>query len=527
MTAHELIKHCGFEIQVEAVVETTVCHGINTTPSYISESHQLLFLDEQRRPLGRVSLALLRGDNWYEDSGHLVSDAALSPKVRRALLKDVQSKSIAAPRRKKLVINRDGFTVYHGLIFYVYHGHLLWKPPDAALDVEVGFNPPPPMDLPPVSRTDILLYVSKLLALDDSCSATLFFISLIGPMKSILHWAGYPVEFITCLHGPSGYMKTRRARLFFDPFDTYDSLKTLSMKKLVSRLNERRDQNYLIDDVHPQAHSYQKTRQADQIDTIVRAAGPNVVLTAEFLSGSFSVQDRQLQIAIEDRCDQYRYAYLLNNRRKMAVVHEYFMKSVMDHLPEVKATIQDWAINHNNAYEYRCYHARDAIMLMLELFSRFFLSQEEQFAMKSDLMQLVQQLERIIEKQVSHLSMMQRNNDTPSDAAVIMWNMFNKKLIPLVTSESEYRKGDKALFQNKKLYITLTILRTAMRNYTGENPPRYRSLTDELKKLGMLDSIKDFHGHHCYVVDMEMIKQYCDSLRNLNEPVKDAQLPHL
>ena len=147
--------------------------------------------------------------------------------------------------------------------------------------------------------------------------------------------------------------------------------------------------------------------------------------------------------------------------------------------------------------------------------------------MESDLMQLVQQLERIIEKQVSHLSMMQRNNDTPSDAAVIMWNMFNKKLIPLVTSESEYRKGDKALFQNKKLYITLTILRTAMRNYTGENPPRYRSLTDELKKLGMLDSIKDFHGHHCYVVDMEMIKQYCDSLRNLNEPVKDAQLPHL
>ena len=533
MTGAELIQQCGFEIQVEAVVETTVYHGINATPSSISESCQLLFLDDQHRPLGRVSLARLRGDNWYEDSGHLVSDAALSPRVRRALLRDVQSKAMAAPRREKLVIDRDGFTVYHGSSNYVYHGRLLWKPPDTDLDVEVevGNNPPPPDDHPPVSRTDIRFYVSKLLALDDSCSTTLFFISLIGPMKSILHWAGYPVEFMTCLYGPSGYMKTRRALLFFDPFDTYDSLKTLSAKKLLSQLKTRRDQNYLIDDVHPQASSYQKARQEDLIDTIVRTAqqtvGPNVVLTAEFLSGSFSVQDRQLQIAIEDRCDPIRYAYLLTNRRTMVAIHEYFMTSVMEHLSEVRATIQDWAKKHSTTYDYRCYHARDEILLMRELFCRFFLSQEEHSAMESDLTQLDQQLDRIIEKQISRLSMMQRNNDTPSDAALMIWNMLGNGVIPVVFNETEFRKSRAALFQNNKLYITLPTLRKAMLDYTGENPTRNRILVKELRELEMLDSIKDFHGHPCYVIDMEMIRQYCDSLRDPDEPAAEPQSPHL
>lgn len=116
-----------------------------------------------------------------------------------------------------------------------------------------------------------------------------------------------------------------------------------------------------------------------------------------------------------------------------------------------------------------------------------------------------------------------RSNDTPSDAAVMMWNMLNEGLIPVITNEREFLEGGKALFQNNKLYITLTLLRTAMRNYTGENPPRYRILVKELRELEMLDSIKDFHGHPCYVIDMEMIRQYCESLRDPDEPAAESQ----
>lgn len=148
-------------------------------------------------------------------------------------------------------------------------------------------------------------YLSQLIMEKETTPMTLFLCQLFSVIKPLLENEGYQVGFVVALYGKSGIGKTQLARTFFVQNSEQErNFKVNNRNEIGYALDLFSGHTVLIDDFHPEALDYGKKRQNSILDYIVRKADKEntalPIITAEFLGGCFSIQDRMLQIKVED-----------------------------------------------------------------------------------------------------------------------------------------------------------------------------------------------------------------------------------
>lgn len=232
-----------------------------------------------------------------------------------------------------------------------------------------------------VTREDLTAYAVRLLALKPGVSDVLFSIGLLSILKPLFAQAGYSPNFFVSIYGQSGSMKTTLADLFFvqTPGQKFSFIN--SLKKDIERaLNLYQGHTVVIDDYHPVSSTYDKQKLSSRMDMIARASNdPHQalsVITGEHLDGSFSVQDRMIQISINTPIEDLSELSFLQQKSSIvsSLLYE-FAQVIYSKQEETTSFIRDWFETmpydaHNESdLNYRIVRNIHFLALSFELFS--------------------------------------------------------------------------------------------------------------------------------------------------------------
>lgn len=242
----------------------------------------------------------------------------------------------------------------------------------------------PDFPLSEVGDDDMITFANKLLALKPGVSDVLLSISLLSVLKPLFSHIGYPPNFFVSIYGQSGCMKTTLSELFFAQTPAQKLSFTSSSKKEIQRaLDLFQGHTIVIDDYHPALSTYDKQKFASRMDMIARASDkPDyalAVVTGEFLDGSFSVQDRMIQIYIDTPVEDFvELSALQKDPARLTFLLYRFAQAIYSRQEEVTSTIRNWfetmphPIHNRPSPSYRIERNVHYLALSLELFFQYF-----------------------------------------------------------------------------------------------------------------------------------------------------------
>lgn len=156
-----------------------------------------------------------------------------------------------------------------------------------------------------IEWSELAEYLAEMLSLKKDEAGLLFLCKIAAILKPLFEEAKCHMNFYVMVHGKSGKGKTTLSKLFFvqEP-EQCRSFKLDNQSSIKTTLEKYQGNTVLVDDYHPEALDYGRKKQISIMDTIARCIDEEEtampIVTAEFREGSFSVQDRQVQIEIGD-----------------------------------------------------------------------------------------------------------------------------------------------------------------------------------------------------------------------------------
>lgn len=276
-------------------------------------------------------------DIWYE-----CCDAGISKKQRELLYLYLQLQAQNAKKEKEYRFDRLG--MYEKV--FVFDRMNIFEILQKEQAVYIPGRELPDFQCKKIEKNKKMEYLCKMLTVKKGVSEVLFLCSLFSVLKPLMQDAGYQVGFIVALYGKSGVGKTQLARTFFvQDVGQEKNFKTSSRKEIEWALSLFEGHSVLIDDFHPEALSYGQKRQESILDFIARKSDMDksalAVITAEFLGGCFSIQDRMLQVKIEGNdLDFTTLSFLQKNRGVMVSILKDFAELVYCKRSEVTETVK-------------------------------------------------------------------------------------------------------------------------------------------------------------------------------------------
>lgn len=329
-----------------------------------------------------------------------------------------------------------------------------------------------------VTREDLTAYAVRLLALKPGVSDILLSIGLLSVLKPLFVQAGYPPNFFVSIYGQSGSMKTTLADLFFVQTLGQKLSFISSTKKDIERaLTLYQGHTVVIDDYHPVSSTYDKQKLSSRMDMIARASNdPNQalsVITGEYLDGSFSVQDRMIQISINTPIEDLTELSLLQQKSSTvsSLLYE-FAKVIYSRQEETASIIRDWfetmpySAHNEPVLNYRIVRNIHFLALSFELFRRYFLKSLEVGEKLDNVMK--DSLSKLKKQQMIHMNRV-RVLEEDSDWLEILyevlkmdsWNEYNEFQAPSISGLYRIRQDD-------YVYITSPILKKALKEFFGK-----------------------------------------------------------
>lgn len=478
------------------------------------------------------SFASLSAIDWLVDFE--VYDGLQTTNEKRMIVHYLQQQCKSCKRRKIYQLT-NGFHFIEGTPVMVL-GDKVIKPNDQ-FDVESASLDRLIVDVNNKLIKDIVLdYTDKMLSFMPGVTEPLFYLSLLGGLKSLLNYNGVVSTFIGGIVGPSGHLKTTLARkycLWTDNIEDQeisfaDAIRVDTFQK---KLESKANLNFLIDDFHAVSRQHTKNRYRDRLDDATRLVRDNknvalAIITAESLEDSsiFSAYDRIFQISInrmdESELRRYKSSIFKLKDNAMGTIMYYFLNRLLDNYDEVcqfirnynmKAEIPEWcdaSTRIPNQYQ--------VLKLVEELFCKYVCDGDKELSKHQEFQQVLQDL---LVKQAKELKKLRLKDEEERPVLLLrklLDNTIDNPSLRICTLKSDYKDYiNQAFLEDGLLRITSSALQAFLMKCL-EHPVSLRKVSDEMLDAGILVTGADkrtmkFVDVRHYIINVDMLTKYCES----------------
>lgn len=454
-------------------------------------------------------------------------DAELTGKQRNRLALYLQYQAQTVPVKNIFYLNKMGYneSVYvfdrNNVIDFDYERNY-----DFVTDKSL-----PEFCVSSYTRQEYIKHFADMAEIKRGVSEVLMLSNLYGILKPLFNEAGYHTSAFVIVYGDSGVGKTMLSKLFFVHNHLQEkNFKTDNKRTIESSLDEFAGHTVLIDDYHPESLQYGKNRQDSILDFIARKSENGnsalAVITAEYLGGCFSVQDRSIQIKVPDRIANFEKFYTLESKKNLYVSALYdFAKKIYQNKENVISRMKNYSLPiDRDKTTYRIAYNIELMKICLSIFYSDYLEEEERkifddkYGGQNFSDYVKELLAGVKNAQIKNMDRIRMGKED-IDWVLVLYKMLNKDDIFVICPEldsldkSEY-EGLAVMDTGKKIYIRSLTLRKGLCKYFGYkiNPkPMIDSLIrehilDEDRSLSHMKKKKD--GHYYYEIDEIALNYY-------------------
>ncbi|MDY5665603.1 MAG: DUF927 domain-containing protein [Blautia sp.] len=454
-------------------------------------------------------------------------DAGISKKQKELIYLYLQLQAQKAIKERQYLYGHLGL---YKNAFVFNQNHLIWTSSEENVRYSLS-KILPKLNCKGASKEKKIEYLCKLLSVKKGISAILFLCRLFSILKPLLQKEGYQTGVIVALYGKSGVGKTQLARTFFvqNP-DQEKNFKTNSRSEIESALNSFAGHTVLIDDFHPESLDYGRKRQDSILDYIARKSdeerGALAVITAEFLSGCFSIQDRMLQLRIEGNdLDFGTIKFLQVNNGILVDILQDFAEVVYCNWQEALKIVKNtMSITSLNASDRRISYVIRLLKSTFEVFWTLCLDGGDKMEIKSKLENeeikdtVLEWLSNVEKEQIKHMECLEKA-EGEIDWLVILYKMLYKDNIfficpDLDNLDSPNFNGLAVLEKKDNIYMRCQTLKKGLEKYFGcKKSPK--PLINALLEEHILDEDrssshmkKKSDGNYYYTINESLLKLY-------------------
>lgn len=373
------------------------------------------------------------------------------------------------------------------------------------------------------------IYMQKLLDLKD-IAGVLFVCKVAALLKPLFCELGYAMDFFVEIYGASGTGKTTLAELFFVETDKQKvGFKTNTQKEIERALDICAGNTLLVDDYHPEYLDYAKKKQTSIVDLLARQAKKDssalAVVTAEMREGSFSVQDRMLQVEISDRnIDWKSYQELQQDKSVYREILKMIIHGICSNKEFVKNEIRTYMMQTEVEGEFRISFYVQLLGASLKVLESLCKKCQMDFWNEAYSDAIKHRLFELQNKQRNYMRMLQEQGGEIDWIMVLYKMLFHKKekvieLLPYNQWKNyEKSEGLYAWCENDRIYIRKIVLIKALEKYL-KRKVSVNKMIRVLKDRGILitdnssSNTKKVRNSLVYVIDMPALHFFCDEVK--------------
>lgn len=456
-----------------------------------------------------------------------ITDAVLSKKTRELLLLRLQQTAQTAPEQVVYLFHKNGIyktTEKNALL--VLGDHWFCQNNSAKIKVELSkelknirWNV---VDLP--NADQVYNCLQDFMEAAPGASEIVTCSVMLSVAKPFFIEAGYNPDFCLNLYGKSGSYKTSLIKavtpLVRGNPGTSGSFINDSKKLILEKMERMYGFPILLDDYHPGAKQYDRDRQRSIMDAVVRKTESDpctgfVFMTAEFLDGCYSLQDRLLQIQMQSM-DSAALGKIQRADKKIAAAALRFVIALMENFPKVISDIKDFQEKINSSHEKaKCRAERhgEALLMTADLLENY-LRLNGRF--KETLTDALKKQANIQEK---HMKLLRRLES--QDSVELVHELLQSGVYEIFSEyDKSYAMEPNQFFLRERefIYITKTALLYGLKNLYGMQSINLKKIVDELHDRDVLvednDALtKKFYGVRHLCISRSALENYVKWVR--------------
>lgn len=386
-----------------------------------------------------------------------------------------------------------------------------------------------------IEWSELADYLSMMLSIKEREGEMLLLSKIAAILKPLFEEMGSPMEFYFMIYGKSGVGKTTLAKLFFcQNQGQCRSFKLDNQTSLKEALKKYQGDMILVDDYHPEALDYGRKKQSSLKDLISRMTDSTgtamAVVTAEFREGTFSTQDREVQIEISNT--QIQWEAFNDCKQKISLYKILLYRICCEIYKNREAIRKKIADRKNEAGEFRISHNVNILKTVVDIM--FYIFDEMplgEFLKKRMPVQIFEKehfyrlLDELEVKQKKSMELVDQN-ECGIDWIKCFYDMAYKNRIfcrvPIDEMNKNGSDGNRIYLDGDKIYISEITLIDGMKMYfnyseekMAETRRMARKLINSLKSEKILSNdasgsnTKKKKGKRFYVIDRERLEMFC------------------
>lgn len=407
-----------------------------------------------------------------------IPDAGLTNKERRALEVRLQMTAATANTEYKIILNEPG-------IYELEKHHHVYAVGDVTVseaNSEVN-SENIVLDMPQIRwkteldySYDIEKCMNNYISVSPRCSEIICFGILLGAIKPFFIATGINPQICINLYGDSGKYKSSivKAMLLAKPKETLvGSLINDKKRDILKRIKSTYGSTFLLDDYHPASTGYDKERQLSLIDAAVRFIETDpysacTIITSEFLGGCYSMQDRILQVQVQDT-NLNILSDIQQNGDGLLYVASKFVEALMENYDEVVKNISTYAFNLRQKRKngsMRAVQNADMLRIVAILFEKYMCKEDTTLVFQE---KLNCALDFQLQKQQEHMERIKKSGNTEEDDIINAIYTIIRRGDYIICSEMgpayEMQRNQIFLKDNNRYYITKVALAYGLEKY--------------------------------------------------------------
>lgn len=460
--------------------------------------------------------------DWFQFSRYCPS-ASLSEKDRKLIQQYLEEQATQAPICMEHVFDTYGWWFDENQI--AYYGKNL-----------ITYNFKSPISLKNkyckiISANEFSLnasYISDVLQNISACapgiSWILFIASFFGGLKKLFVEAGFPIEFVINVYGKSGLGKTSLVKTICNPTKIFSFRGDKRRDVILRELKLYAGHNVLIDDFHPAESNSDSERQCSLKDSIVRLIEenqdtPSIFITSEYRDGYTSLQDREIQICLEEKINFETMKVLEQNLIVLDEIRTGFYVQVIKNVKSVIADIEYYCANEDrkdsvHSIEFRSNRYVNYIACVNMLFQKYFV---DAYGIKAPKYNIEEELRSHLQFQLHHMKKIRRQEQKGTYLLAVQ-EMLQSNVLMHVNDQAKYDFSSNSYYlsSDQEIWITPMALRYGMMKFQGAYTFPIKSIVNELYEAGVLvtyergnERTKKHAGVRYYEINGNILEECC------------------
>lgn len=468
-----------------------------------------------------ASVESLFVSSWFQISHHC-SDAALSGKIRKMIQQYMEEQAAELPVLSEFCLDRTGWFYADEGCGYFRNNTIICKGPAKVFSRD-GTAHVIKTEICPdfLCGCDEILSMIKKAA--PGTSWIIYLVSYFDILKALFRKAGYPIAFITNFFGKSRSGKTSLVKAICGISHVISFQSSKRRDRIMREIKEMSGETVLADDFHPAEAVSDYDRQGCLKDSLVRmteeiADAPNIIITSEYLEGHISLQDRELQIYLEETVKWEVLSSLNSHQKELDNIRKAFYIQVVAHEDILVQEISEFCAKADRERlkknGFRSLRYGDYICCVNYLFHKFFLNVygiEQTYDIEHDL-----QIQ--LERQEKHMEILEVMENNSTYLIAVRDMLLDKEILRQVPDWRIFVPDSKTYYidSDGNVYIAPKALHRGLMIYLHTKSVPIKKVVRELVDADAIvtyetgnDLTKKHNGKRYYEVDTDTLNEYC------------------